>query len=242
MKLIPIATWIEGGKTGITAVVTGLLFFVSVFFAPIFASIPPWATGGALVVVGSLMIRNVRDINWDYIGDALPAFLTILIIPLSYKYGSPLWNFESIPHNILLALLMVSLPEWAHISSSTVLCGSFEKHPTNAFPLQTTTHPSHGSFLLAVLFLPGCKCQYMWTGFVLTLRFLQKIHSSQERCFRRTLGISLSGPPSSIGCFDRLGCPGGPNTKKREFLQCRKIIHSPSGLPIAPTAPLLVYC
>ncbi|KIM64416.1 hypothetical protein SCLCIDRAFT_1213255 [Scleroderma citrinum Foug A] len=79
----------EGGKTGITAVVTGLLFFVSIFFAPIFASIPPWATGGALVIVGSLMIRNVRDINWDYIGDALPAFLTILIIPLSYNiaYG-----------------------------------------------------------------------------------------------------------------------------------------------------------
>ncbi|KAF8127862.1 permease family-domain-containing protein [Boletus edulis] len=79
----------EGGKTGITAVVIGLLFFVSVFFAPIFASIPPWATGGALVIVGSLMIRNVRDINWDYIGDALPAFLTILIIPLSFNiaYG-----------------------------------------------------------------------------------------------------------------------------------------------------------
>ncbi|KAH0835626.1 permease family-domain-containing protein [Lanmaoa asiatica] len=79
----------EGGKTGITAIMTGLLFFVSIFFAPIFASIPPWATGGALVVVGSLMIRNVRDINWDYIGDALPAFVTILIIPLSFNiaYG-----------------------------------------------------------------------------------------------------------------------------------------------------------
>jgi MFS superfamily sulfate permease-like transporter len=75
----------EGGKTGITAIVTGLLFFVSIFFAPIFASIPPWATGGALVIVGSLMIRNVRDINWDYVGDAVPAFLTILFIPLSYK-------------------------------------------------------------------------------------------------------------------------------------------------------------
>ncbi|EGN97430.1 hypothetical protein SERLA73DRAFT_92540 [Serpula lacrymans var. lacrymans S7.3] len=79
----------EGGKTGITAVVTGLLFFVSVFFAPIFASIPSWATGGALVIVGSLMIRTVRDINWDYIGDAVPAFLTILMIPMSYNiaYG-----------------------------------------------------------------------------------------------------------------------------------------------------------
>jgi len=79
----------EGGKTGITAVVVGFAFFVSVFFAPVFASIPPWATGGALVIVGSLMIRNVREINWDYIGDAVPAFLTIIIIPLSFNiaYG-----------------------------------------------------------------------------------------------------------------------------------------------------------
>ncbi|KAI0357089.1 hypothetical protein OH77DRAFT_127555 [Trametes cingulata] len=79
----------EGGKTGLTAITTGLMFFVCVFFAPIFASIPPWATGGALVVVGSYMIRNVREINWDYAGDAIPAFLTILIIPLSYNiaYG-----------------------------------------------------------------------------------------------------------------------------------------------------------
>jgi len=79
----------EGGKTGITAVVAGLMFFVSVFFAPIFASIPSWATGGALVIVGSLMIRNVREINWNYIGDSAPAFLTIIITPLSYNiaYG-----------------------------------------------------------------------------------------------------------------------------------------------------------
>jgi xanthine/uracil/vitamin C permease (AzgA family) len=48
----------EGGKTGITAMVTGLAFLVSVFFAPIFASIPGWATGGALVIVGSLMITK----------------------------------------------------------------------------------------------------------------------------------------------------------------------------------------
>jgi AGZA family xanthine/uracil permease-like MFS transporter len=65
---------------------TGLAFFVSVFFSPIFASLPSWATGGALVIVGTLMARNVREINWDYLGDAVPAFLTIVIIPLSYKY------------------------------------------------------------------------------------------------------------------------------------------------------------
>lgn len=76
----------EGGKTGITAMTTGFAFFISVFFSPIFASLPSWATGGALVIVGTLMARNVREINWDYMGDAVPAFLTIIIIPLSYKY------------------------------------------------------------------------------------------------------------------------------------------------------------
>ena len=76
----------EGGKTGLTAVTTGFAFLISVFFSPIFASIPPWATGGALVVVGTLMIRNIREINWDYIGDAIPAFLTIITIPLTYKF------------------------------------------------------------------------------------------------------------------------------------------------------------
>jgi len=79
----------EGGKTGITGIVTGLMFFVSVFFAPIFASIPSWATGSALVIVGSLMIKNVRDINWNYIGDSVPAFLTIIITPFTFNiaYG-----------------------------------------------------------------------------------------------------------------------------------------------------------
>lgn len=48
----------EGGKTGLTAMTVGVMFFVCVFFAPIFASIPAWATGGALVIVGSLMIRK----------------------------------------------------------------------------------------------------------------------------------------------------------------------------------------
>lgn len=48
----------EGGKTGITAMVVGIMFFISVFFAPIFSSIPPWATGSALTIAGSLMVRK----------------------------------------------------------------------------------------------------------------------------------------------------------------------------------------
>ncbi|KAL9708878.1 hypothetical protein Ac2012v2_008033 [Leucoagaricus gongylophorus] len=79
----------EGGKTGLTAMTTGFMFFISIFFSPIFASIPSWATGSALVIVGSLMIRNVVEISWDYLGDAVPAFLTLIIIPLTYNiaYG-----------------------------------------------------------------------------------------------------------------------------------------------------------
>ncbi|KUJ07191.1 purine transporter [Mollisia scopiformis] len=65
----------EGGKTGLTTMTTGLCFFISIFFAPIFASIPPWATGCTLIIA--------------YFGDALPAFLTLAIMPLTYSiaYG-----------------------------------------------------------------------------------------------------------------------------------------------------------
>lgn len=96
MGISPVTAYIEsatgiseGGKTGVTALTTGFMFFVSIFFAPIFASIPSWATGGALVIVGSMMIRNVLEINWDYIGDAVPAFLTLIMIPFgnNIAYG-----------------------------------------------------------------------------------------------------------------------------------------------------------
>ncbi|CAO2652116.1 Nn.00g003990.m01.CDS01 [Neocucurbitaria sp. VM-36] len=79
----------EGGRTGLTAITTGLLFFVSLFFAPIFASIPPWATGGALILVGCMMMRGVLAINWNYPGDSIPAFVTLMFMPFSYSiaYG-----------------------------------------------------------------------------------------------------------------------------------------------------------
>ncbi|KAJ2760221.1 hypothetical protein H4S06_001835, partial [Coemansia sp. BCRC 34490] len=76
-----------GARTGIATVVTGLLFFIALFFAPIFASFPPWATGPALIVVGSMMMQNVVHVNWRYIGDALPAFVTIIMIPFGYSIG-----------------------------------------------------------------------------------------------------------------------------------------------------------
>ncbi|KAJ1942771.1 hypothetical protein EC988_006403, partial [Linderina pennispora] len=76
-----------GAKTGIASITTGFCFFIALFFAPIFASFPPWSTGPALILVGSMMIQNVVHINWKYVGDAVPAFLTIIMIPFGYSIG-----------------------------------------------------------------------------------------------------------------------------------------------------------
>ncbi|KAL6156214.1 hypothetical protein ACJBU6_05345 [Exserohilum turcicum] len=78
-----------GGRTGLAAMATALCFVVSLFFSPIFASIPPWATGGALVLIGCMMMRGVGSINWNYSGDAIPAFVTMIFMPFSYSlaYG-----------------------------------------------------------------------------------------------------------------------------------------------------------
>lgn len=80
----------EGGKTGLTSIVTGLCFFIAVFFAPIFASIPPWATGCVLILVGSMMASAVPEINWKYMGDAVPAFLAICLMPFTYSIANGL--------------------------------------------------------------------------------------------------------------------------------------------------------
>lgn len=80
----------EGGKTGLTAMVTGVCFFISIFFAPIFASIPPWATGCVLILVGCMMTTSVTQINWQYLGDAVPAFVTIALMPFTYSIADGL--------------------------------------------------------------------------------------------------------------------------------------------------------
>jgi AGZA family xanthine/uracil permease-like MFS transporter len=54
----------EGGRTGLTAVVIGLYLFISLFFIPLFSSVPPWAIGPSLVLVGVMMMKVVKDINW----------------------------------------------------------------------------------------------------------------------------------------------------------------------------------
>ncbi|KAH8888792.1 hypothetical protein GQ53DRAFT_783495 [Thozetella sp. PMI_491] len=98
----------EGGRTGLTAMVAGFCFLISIFFAPIFASIPPWATGCTLIMVGCLMIRQVTKINWAYIGDALPSVVTLTFIPFSYSvaYGLIAGLFTYAGLNVVVWIIM----------------------------------------------------------------------------------------------------------------------------------------
>ena len=79
-----------GGRTGVTAIVTGLLFLASLFVAPLVGAIPTFATAPALILVGALMISGVSSIEWNDPLVAIPAFLTILTIPLTYSIATGL--------------------------------------------------------------------------------------------------------------------------------------------------------
>ncbi|WKC58730.1 NCS2 family permease [Borrelia sp. P9F1] len=80
----------EGGKTGFTSVVTGLLFLVAILFAPLFVAVPASATAPALIYVGFLMFKGIKNIDLSNTVETIPSFLTILLIPLSYSIGSGL--------------------------------------------------------------------------------------------------------------------------------------------------------
>lgn len=75
----------EGGRTGLSSIVTGLLFLVSIFFAPIFTTIPGFATAPALIFVGFLMVSAVVEINFNDMTEAVPAYLCLIAMPLTYS-------------------------------------------------------------------------------------------------------------------------------------------------------------
>ena len=74
-----------GGKTGLTALTTAALFLLSIFFLPLFASIPGAAASAALIWVGCLMLKGVKDVKVDEVKDVVPAFLTIAMMPFGYS-------------------------------------------------------------------------------------------------------------------------------------------------------------
>ena len=79
-----------GGRTGVTSIVTGVLFIATLFVAPLIGAVPSAATAPALVVVGGLMISAVAEIPWDDACTAFPAFLTLITIPLTFSIANGL--------------------------------------------------------------------------------------------------------------------------------------------------------
>lgn len=80
----------EGGRTGLTALTTGVLFLIATTFAPIFTSVPSQATAPVLILVGLFMMSPILKVNFDDFTDAIPAFLTIIVMPLSYSIAEGL--------------------------------------------------------------------------------------------------------------------------------------------------------
>ncbi|KAL3334417.1 hypothetical protein AABB24_030920 [Solanum stoloniferum] len=79
----------EGGRTGMTALTAAGYFFLAFFFTPILASIPAWAVGPPLILVGVMMMKSVVEVEWDDMRQAIPAFVTLILTPLTYSiaYG-----------------------------------------------------------------------------------------------------------------------------------------------------------
>lgn len=131
MGVSTVTTYVEsstgvaaGGKTGYTAIFTGILFLIAMFFSPIFIAIPGCATAPALIYVGYLMLGAVKNIEFDNITEGVPAFLTIVTMALTYSIGDGLtigilaYVVINIIYNLLLAredeknkvsLVMISL-------------------------------------------------------------------------------------------------------------------------------------
>ncbi len=99
----------QGGRTGLTAFTTAVCFAVAMFFAPLFLSVPSAATAPVLVIVGLFMLSPVRDIDLDNYSESIPAFITIVMMPLAY----------SISDGILCGMI-------SYVAINA-LCGNFRK-------------------------------------------------------------------------------------------------------------------
>jgi adenine/guanine/hypoxanthine permease len=103
----PVTSYIEsaagvavGGRTGLTSVVVGILFLCTLFFAPLVQAIPTAATAPALILVGGMMMGALAEVDWVDPLEAIPAFLTVIMIPLSFSIANGL-AFGIISHAAL---------------------------------------------------------------------------------------------------------------------------------------------
>jgi AGZA family xanthine/uracil permease-like MFS transporter len=86
----------EGGRTGLTALVTAAMFFLALFFSPVFLLVPGAATAPALILVGVFMMSPVKEIDFTEITEAVPAFLAIVMMPLTYSIAEGIvWGLTS---------------------------------------------------------------------------------------------------------------------------------------------------
>ncbi|MFA6752137.1 MAG: NCS2 family permease, partial [Fermentimonas sp.] len=100
-----------GGRTGLTALSTAIMFFLALFLAPLFLMVPASATAPALILVGLFMITSVVKINFNDMTEALPAFLTIVMMPFAFSIA------QGIVFGMLSFVLLKALSgKWKHIS------------------------------------------------------------------------------------------------------------------------------
>ncbi len=78
----------EGGRTGLTGVVAAILFFLALFFRPLIGLVPGAATAPALIIVGTMMMTNVSDLDWDDFTEVLPAFVAMIAMPMTYSISN----------------------------------------------------------------------------------------------------------------------------------------------------------
>ena len=79
-----------GGRTGLTAIVVGVLFLLALFFAPLAGMIPAYATAGAIFYVAVLMLFTLREIDWDDLTEASPVAVVLLLTPLTFSIADGL--------------------------------------------------------------------------------------------------------------------------------------------------------
>ena len=104
-----------GGRTGLTAFATAICFGLALFFSPIFLSIPSAATAPALVIVGVMMMPSIKRIHWDDYCKSIPAFLTIIMMPVAYSISDGILIgviAYVITHAIAGRVKEISVPMW----------------------------------------------------------------------------------------------------------------------------------
>ncbi len=106
----------EGGRTGLTALTTAGMFAISLFFAPLFIMVPSSATAPALILVGLFMMSPIKEVDLDDFTEAIPAFLTILMMPMAYSIA------EGIVFGIVSYVILKTLTgKWKEVSPVTYI-------------------------------------------------------------------------------------------------------------------------